>query len=150
MQNLSFFIPNTVKISGPNWFAKSTGNFACIFVNVIHCITYSLCKKIYFSNPGFHIIVPIAKNSVQAIRAILFINSFIHSFNKHSLRVSYSACLPIWITNPSCGWFERSTWTCLPSCTLSSHGNKRRGFSFPRVWGRRDLICVITSSEKNE
>ena len=40
------FISNTVKISGPNRSTKVTDHFTCISVNVINCITCTLCKKI--------------------------------------------------------------------------------------------------------
>ena len=43
---------NTVKISGPNRPAKVTDHFTCISVNVIYCITCTLCKKIYIGETG--------------------------------------------------------------------------------------------------
>ena len=53
MQNLSF-ISNKVKISGPNRSAKITNHFiiTCIFVNVIYCITCTLCGKIFIGETG--------------------------------------------------------------------------------------------------
>ena len=39
-------------ISGPNRSAKITDHFACISVNVIYCITCTLCKKIYIGKTG--------------------------------------------------------------------------------------------------
>ena len=41
------FISTPVNISGPNRTAKSSDHFICISINVIHCITCTLCKKIY-------------------------------------------------------------------------------------------------------
>ena len=41
------FVSNTVKISGPNRSAKVPYHFICISVNVIYCITCTLCIKIY-------------------------------------------------------------------------------------------------------
>ena len=41
------FISNKVKISGPNRSAKITDHYPCISVNVIFCITCTICKKIY-------------------------------------------------------------------------------------------------------
>ena len=46
------FISNTIKISAPNRCAKVTGHFACISVNVIYCITCTLCKKICIGETG--------------------------------------------------------------------------------------------------
>ena len=46
------FISNTVKISAPNRCAKVTGHFTCISVNVIYCITWTLCKKICIGKTG--------------------------------------------------------------------------------------------------
>ena len=41
-----------VKISGPNRSSKITDHFICISVNVIYCITCTLCKKIYIGEIG--------------------------------------------------------------------------------------------------
>ena len=46
------FISNLVKISGPNRSAKITDHLTCISVNVIYCITCTLCKKIYIGETG--------------------------------------------------------------------------------------------------
>ena len=46
------YIWNKVKISGPNRSVKVTGHFTCIFTNVMYCITYMLCKKIYIGETG--------------------------------------------------------------------------------------------------
>ena len=46
------FISNIVKISGPNRSAKLTRQFTCIPVNVIYCITCTLCKNICVGQSG--------------------------------------------------------------------------------------------------
>ena len=47
------FISNTVKISGPNLRTQSQDPiFTCISLNVIYCITCTLCKKIYIGEAG--------------------------------------------------------------------------------------------------
>ena len=46
------FISNTVNISGPNRSVKVTDHFTCISSNVIYCITWTLCKKIYIGETG--------------------------------------------------------------------------------------------------
>ena len=46
------YISNMVKISGPNRSAKSTDHFTCILVNVLYCITCTLCTKIYTGETG--------------------------------------------------------------------------------------------------
>ena len=45
-------ISNKVKISGPNRSAKITDHFTCISVNVIYCITCTLCRKFYIGETG--------------------------------------------------------------------------------------------------
>ena len=41
------FIHNVEKISGPKRSIKITYRFTCTSTNVIYCITYTLCKKLY-------------------------------------------------------------------------------------------------------
>ena len=41
------FIHNAKKISGPKRSIKITHHFTCTSANVIYCITYTYCKKIY-------------------------------------------------------------------------------------------------------
>ena len=46
------FISNTIKISGPNRYPKVTDHFTCMSVNVIYCMTYTLCKRIFIGETG--------------------------------------------------------------------------------------------------
>ena len=46
------FIVNTSKISGPKRSVKITDRFTCTSANVIHCITYTLCSKLYIGETG--------------------------------------------------------------------------------------------------
>ena len=46
------FISSTVKISGPSRSFKVADHFTCISINVIYCITCTLCKKIYICQAG--------------------------------------------------------------------------------------------------
>ena len=47
-----FLCAFALKISGPNRPAKITDHFTCISVNVIYCITCTLCEKIYIGEIG--------------------------------------------------------------------------------------------------
>ena len=46
------FIHNADKITGPKRSIKITDRFTCTSANVIHCITCTLCKKIYIGETG--------------------------------------------------------------------------------------------------
>ena len=46
------FIRNLGKISGLKWSMKITDHFRCTSANVIHCITCTLCKKLYIGETG--------------------------------------------------------------------------------------------------
>ena len=46
------FIRNVEKISGPKRSIKITDHFTCTSANVIYCITYTLCKKVYIGETG--------------------------------------------------------------------------------------------------
>ena len=40
------------EISGPKRSIKTTDHFTCTSANVIYCITYTLCKKLYIGETG--------------------------------------------------------------------------------------------------
>ena len=46
------FIHNTDKVTGPKRSIKITDRFTCTSANVIYCIKYTLCKKIYIGETG--------------------------------------------------------------------------------------------------
>ena len=46
------FIGNVEKISGPKRSINITDHFTCTSVNVIYCITYTLCKKLCIGQTG--------------------------------------------------------------------------------------------------
>ena len=46
------FICNVEKLSRPKRFSKITDHFTCTSVNVISCITCTLCKKLYVGETG--------------------------------------------------------------------------------------------------
>ena len=46
------FVQNADKISGPKRSVKITDRFTCTLVNVIYCITCTLCKKLYIGETG--------------------------------------------------------------------------------------------------
>ena len=46
------FIHNAEKISGTKRSIKITDHFTCTSANVIYCITYTLCKKLYIGETG--------------------------------------------------------------------------------------------------
>ena len=46
------FIRNVEKISGPKRSIKITHHFTRISANVIYCMTYTICKKLYIGETG--------------------------------------------------------------------------------------------------
>ena len=46
------FVQNADKISGPKRSVKITDRFTCTSANVMYCITYTLCKKLYIGETG--------------------------------------------------------------------------------------------------
>ena len=46
------FISNANKISGPKRTVAITDHFSCISINLIYCITCTLCKKVYIGETG--------------------------------------------------------------------------------------------------